>query len=371
MVRAGRGRRAAPPEEKHRDVARIWPSETDIADVEYLLADQLGSVRVITDAVGAVVGSASFGVFGAAEAASGVASAFGFTGAWTDDETGLVYLRARDYDPATGQFLQVDPAVDDTRQPYAYAYNNPLLWTDPTGLDVWGDIGEGLLGFGAGLLDGLTGGASSAILGQIIPSYDCFTQSNPYFQAGSVVGQVLDTVMTVLAIASGVGALGVLAVQGIKAIVKLGIKAAIKKAAGAIKANVRNAIQSAKSVVTQGARNTSTPHVPTVAFSRTKAPNIAANFDNAVANGAPTRLTRVDKATRNQNRRDALRRQPRPPAGQSLDEYPFASSAEGGSGSVVRAVPEGEQDYQGGVLSRFYQNHGVNPGDVFNVVFEP
>jgi uncharacterized protein RhaS with RHS repeats len=47
-----------------------------------------------------------------------------------------VYLRARDYDPATAQFLTVDRAVDSTHQPYAYVTNDPLNSTDPTGLYV-------------------------------------------------------------------------------------------------------------------------------------------------------------------------------------------------------------------------------------------
>lgn len=111
--------------------------------------------------------------------------------------------------------------------------------------------------------------------------------------------------------------------------------------------------------------------IPTVLFSRSRGPGIASNFDNAVANGAPTRLTRVGDAARNANRRDALRGQSRAPAGQSLDEYPFACSAQGGCGSFVRSVPVGEQHYQGGVLSQFFQRSGVQPGDPFNVMFGP
>jgi RHS repeat-associated protein len=41
----------------------------------------------------------------------------------------------RYYDPATGQFLSVDPLVGLTGQPYAYAGNDPINATDPTGLD--------------------------------------------------------------------------------------------------------------------------------------------------------------------------------------------------------------------------------------------
>ena len=44
------------------------------------------------------------------------------------------YLRARYYDPSTGQFISRDPAVAMTREPYAYVNDNPLNATDPSGL---------------------------------------------------------------------------------------------------------------------------------------------------------------------------------------------------------------------------------------------
>lgn len=43
-------------------------------------------------------------------------------------------MRARWYDPTTGQFLTRDPIESVTRRPYGYANNAPLTYTDPTGL---------------------------------------------------------------------------------------------------------------------------------------------------------------------------------------------------------------------------------------------
>lgn len=111
--------------------------------------------------------------------------------------------------------------------------------------------------------------------------------------------------------------------------------------------------------------------LPTVTFSRERAPEICANIDDAVANGAPTELTRTDSVTRDANRRAALRGREPAQTGFSLDEYPFASTVEGGAGSTVRAVPVAEQNYQGGVLSSFYQHKGVNVGDRFRVRIVP
>jgi hypothetical protein len=42
-------------------------------------------------------------------------------------------LRAREYDPATGQFLTVDPMVEQTGAVYTYAADNPLDESDLTG----------------------------------------------------------------------------------------------------------------------------------------------------------------------------------------------------------------------------------------------
>jgi RHS repeat-associated protein len=57
-----------------------------------------------------------------------------YTGEQTDASTGLEYLRARYYDSATGRFLSLDPLGDG----YDYAYDNPVMFTDPSGLSPVG-----------------------------------------------------------------------------------------------------------------------------------------------------------------------------------------------------------------------------------------
>ncbi|MGH9223660.1 MAG: ABC transporter permease [Acidimicrobiales bacterium] len=46
--------------------------------------------------------------------------------AWPPPETGFTYLRARYYDPATGQFVSRDPLTAMTGSPYSYVDGNPL-----------------------------------------------------------------------------------------------------------------------------------------------------------------------------------------------------------------------------------------------------
>ncbi len=56
------------------------------------------------------------------------------SGPVVDAETGFQYLRARYYDPATGQFLSRDPITALTQEPYGYTGGNPVNNTDPIGL---------------------------------------------------------------------------------------------------------------------------------------------------------------------------------------------------------------------------------------------
>lgn len=86
---------------------------------------------------------------GGGAAADGT-SGFGYAGEYTDAETGFTYLRARLYDPETSQFLTRDPVEGVSGDPYGYAFNNPVVLTDPSGLFP----GEGLLEAGRNWLFG-------------------------------------------------------------------------------------------------------------------------------------------------------------------------------------------------------------------------
>jgi RHS repeat-associated protein len=104
--------------------------------VTYLVADSLGSVRGTVTAAGGLTGTTSYDTWGNPDTSGGLTSAtpFGYAGGYTDP-TGLVYLINRYYDPVTGQFISVDPAVAQTLQPYVYAGDNPVSDTDPSGLE--------------------------------------------------------------------------------------------------------------------------------------------------------------------------------------------------------------------------------------------
>jgi RHS repeat-associated protein len=136
--------------------------------VLYLHHDQQGSSRLLTGATGASEGTTTYDGYGNRTGASGTATtSLGWDGQYTSSNTGFIYLRARTYDPATAQFLSVDPAGPITRAPYTYAGDNPLSGRDNRGLDI--ELGfvsiptpnlEEVGNFAAGFGDTLTFGAT-------------------------------------------------------------------------------------------------------------------------------------------------------------------------------------------------------------------
>jgi RHS repeat-associated protein len=109
--------------------------------------DQLGSTRMLTNAVGEVTATFTYGPYGELEGSTGSATtSLGYAGQYTDGETGFQYLRARYYDPATGQFISRDPAIKASGIAYGYATGNPVNAIDPSGLisvsGVLGTVGE-------------------------------------------------------------------------------------------------------------------------------------------------------------------------------------------------------------------------------------
>ena len=104
----------------------------------YPLFDGVGSVTALTDAAGATVGRVRYSAFGVPQSSGAAENAVSFTGHQFDAATGLVYARARYYDPTLGRFLSQDP--EPAVNPYAYALDAPLDLTDLTGLTTTEDI---------------------------------------------------------------------------------------------------------------------------------------------------------------------------------------------------------------------------------------
>ena len=112
--------------------------------VSYLTSDHLGSPRTNTDASGAVTARHDYQPFGEEIARASYGNddvRKQFTSYERDNETGDDFAEARYYNSKLGRFNSVDPlmASADIESPqtfnrYVYVINNPLNFTDPTGM---------------------------------------------------------------------------------------------------------------------------------------------------------------------------------------------------------------------------------------------
>ena len=107
-------------------------STTVSGTTTYPILDRLGSTTAVTDTAGQVASRTSYSAFGGAHtdaATAGLSNDYTYTGHATDE--GLIYARARWYDPTIGRFLSEDPVLGANL--YAYVNNDPINYTDPTG----------------------------------------------------------------------------------------------------------------------------------------------------------------------------------------------------------------------------------------------
>ena len=101
----------------------------------YLHHDQQGSTRLLTTTSGEKETAYTYSPYGKAtsETTGGATTPLQYDAQYTSADTGLIYLRARTYDPNTAQFLTIDPALEITGAPYGYGSDDPENHSDPTG----------------------------------------------------------------------------------------------------------------------------------------------------------------------------------------------------------------------------------------------
>ncbi|MER9852209.1 RHS repeat-associated core domain-containing protein, partial [Mesorhizobium sp. M0106] len=102
----------------------------------FLHRDHLASVRMVTDASGAIVEQTNYATYGE-RLNTGFQTQKSYIGERFDPETGLLYLNARYMDPVLGRFISPDDwdptlgSVGTNR--YAYAGNDPINKSDQNG----------------------------------------------------------------------------------------------------------------------------------------------------------------------------------------------------------------------------------------------
>jgi RHS repeat-associated protein len=147
--------------------------------------DQLGSTTMLTNATGKIVGSYTYDSYGSLRSGNAYATPLLYAGQYFDSESGFYYLRARDYDPITGQFISADPADSLTEAPYFYAGNDPIDNTDPLGL--WNPITAVLQVTHHAAHDVYNWGSDAYNAAQDARSgFDSFTSNHPLI--GTIVG---------------------------------------------------------------------------------------------------------------------------------------------------------------------------------------
>ncbi len=153
-------------QELRNRVLSAWNTGTGGVDIRWLVSDQLGTPRMIFDQSGSLTVLDQNGNYASgmtrhdylpfAEDLVGIGgrtTAMGYTNSDStrqkftsyehDSESGLDFAQARYYSNLLGRFTTVDPlSGNKADQPqswnrYSYCINNPLVYTDPSGL-IWG-----------------------------------------------------------------------------------------------------------------------------------------------------------------------------------------------------------------------------------------
>ena len=119
-------------------------ARTGATTVTYLVADRQNTDTVSVDSATLAVNRRRYTPYGQTRTAPATwPGDVGYVGGTADPTTTLENLGAREYDPALGRFMSSDPILE-TEDPkemggYAYAGNNPVTHSDPTGKMLYDD----------------------------------------------------------------------------------------------------------------------------------------------------------------------------------------------------------------------------------------
>ena len=102
----------------------------------FIFSDVIGTPHLVTSYEGGVLWKGVSEAFGAmAVGQRHIDMNIRFPGQHFDNENGLHQNFYRDYNPATGRYLQFDPlGLEGGLNGYGYSESNPFIWTDPLGL---------------------------------------------------------------------------------------------------------------------------------------------------------------------------------------------------------------------------------------------
>jgi RHS repeat-associated protein len=103
----------------------------------YVHTDHLGTPRYATNTSAAQLWNWTSDAFGNGAPTGSATVNLRFPGQYYDDESGLHYNWNRYYNPDTGRYVSSDPiGLDGGLNTYAYVNANPVMFTDPEGLQM-------------------------------------------------------------------------------------------------------------------------------------------------------------------------------------------------------------------------------------------
>ncbi len=130
--------------------------------VRYIFGDHLGSTSITADIYGTNSIRQLYKAWGEVRYSSGsLPTKYQFTGQYSETYINLLWYGSRWFDPELGRWIQPDSIVPEYVQGiqawnrFAYANNNPLAYTDPSGHVAWfvtGAIGAAIGGIIGGAL---------------------------------------------------------------------------------------------------------------------------------------------------------------------------------------------------------------------------
>jgi len=135
---------------------------------------------------------------------------------------------------------------------------------------------------------------------------------------------------------------------------------------------LNNCLGPANSATLAGALHPPKAGLPVLEFSRTEFKEKTKNMKKYLKKKDGCSLTRqTDRPSIRRNRRLACKKVKPGGTGTSIDEFPFASSTQGGARAAATPIKQSEQNKQGGKLSAFYKKNNITKGDSFYVKIVP
>lgn len=344
----------------------------------YFHADQLGSTSFLTDTQGHLTEHQEYFPSGETWVSEhpNEAIPFQFTGHQLDPATGFYYYGARYYNPRTGLWQSPDQVAsflpDSSAAPgsggvynpvnldlYAYADQNPVTNTDLNGNQSVSSLMRGSAGVNIAAGSQLAAAYISAgkALASILPT--------PWWQT--------NTGKAIIAVIGSGGLYGLLAQSSSAA--PTAPDTVSDPATGMVLP--RRATQKETEEAWQtwqtydlirqalAQQKADTDNLPVLYIDPATMPTIAAGIQKAWANGQPNVLHRTTNPLLMWANRVLACGWYAGPG--SCDEYPFASTYEGGPFASFTIVPKQENDIQGGTISWFYISNNIQDRDAFLV----